>query len=85
VETAADTEVFYKLCPRCARAVPLQSTERHCINDGEKLLERCPKCEARIASPYARHCGACGFRFAETSHESSRSRAARDGENLSAD
>jgi len=52
--------VSYRLCPRCFRAVPLESQELYCPNDGEKLLERCPHCAARIKSPYARFCVSCG-------------------------
>ncbi len=52
--------VAYKLCPRCFRAVPLESEELHCPNDGEELLERCPHCAARILSPYAHFCVKCG-------------------------
>ena len=56
--------VTYRLCPRCARAVPIRSTERYCINDGEKLLEACPLCGHVITSPYTRFCGCCGLEFA---------------------
>lgn len=56
--------ITYRLCPRCARAVPSGSTERYCINDGEKLLEVCPLCGAAITSPYTRFCGCCGLEFA---------------------
>jgi predicted RNA-binding Zn-ribbon protein involved in translation (DUF1610 family) len=59
------TEFHYRLCPRCARAVPIAAQETYCPNDGEKLLERCPHCQARIRNPYARHCTDCGFEFAE--------------------
>ncbi|WP_169730639.1 zinc ribbon domain-containing protein [Calidithermus chliarophilus] len=55
--------VFYRICPRCARAVPLASSERYCTNDGTRLLEACPGCGARITSPYARFCGRCGREF----------------------
>lgn len=51
----------YRLCPRCARAVPVSSSERYCINDGTLMLERCPDCGEGIASPYARFCAACGL------------------------
>ena len=33
------------------------------MNDGEKLLEACPRCRSKIASPYARFCAACGMEF----------------------
>jgi predicted RNA-binding Zn-ribbon protein involved in translation (DUF1610 family) len=56
-------QVQYRVCPTCARAVPISSTEYHCINDGTKLLESCPRCQASIHSPYALHCGKCGFEF----------------------
>ena len=56
----ATAAVSYRLCPRCFRAVPLESEELFCPNDGEKLLERCPHCAARIKSPYARFCVSCG-------------------------
>jgi hypothetical protein len=54
----------YRLCPRCARAVPATSSERYCINDGAWLLERCPLCGSSIVSPYARFCAGCGLEFA---------------------
>jgi predicted RNA-binding Zn-ribbon protein involved in translation (DUF1610 family) len=37
--------------------------EKHCPNDGEKMLEHCPVCETKIRNPYARHCSGCGFEF----------------------
>ncbi len=57
--------VQYRICPLCARAVPMTSTEHHCINDGTKLLEACPRCQTSIHSPYTLHCGSCGFEFAQ--------------------
>ena len=53
----------YHLCPRCLRAVPAQSGEHYCINDGERLLERCPNCGKAITSPFARHCANCGHAY----------------------
>ena len=50
----------YRLCPRCARAVPHTSGERYCANDGTRLLEVCPHCGSPITSPYARFCVRCG-------------------------
>jgi predicted RNA-binding Zn-ribbon protein involved in translation (DUF1610 family) len=58
-------ECSYRLCPRCARAVPSAAQETYCPNDGEKLLERCPHCRTRIHNPYARHCTGCGLEFAQ--------------------
>lgn len=55
-----ESQARYRLCPKCARAVPVDSTERYCINDGAKLLESCPRCGTAITSPYARFCGSCG-------------------------
>ena len=57
-------DVSYRLCPRCGRAVPAASSERYCINDGARLLDACPTCQAPIVSPYARHCGQCGVNLA---------------------
>lgn len=54
----------YRLCPNCFRAVPVNSSERYCINDGTWLLEHCPLCAESITSPYARFCAACGLEFA---------------------
>jgi NAD-dependent SIR2 family protein deacetylase len=56
--------LHYRLCPRCQRAVPTNSSERYCINDGSWLLERCPLCSTTITNPYARFCAACGLEFA---------------------
>jgi len=53
----------YKLCLRCLRAVPLESEEFYCSNDGERLLECCPRCAASILSPYAHYCVKCGTPF----------------------
>jgi uncharacterized C2H2 Zn-finger protein len=64
VERDDETALHYRVCPRCARAVPARAKELYCINDGEKLLETCPSCGAKITNPYARHCAACGFKFA---------------------
>jgi hypothetical protein len=52
--------MFFRVCPKCLRAVPEHSPERYCINDGTRLLEACPKCDTPIANPYGRHCAACG-------------------------
>ncbi len=57
------TQASYRICPRCSRAVPAQSKEAFCINDGTKLLEKCPVCQAKITSPHARYCQACGFHY----------------------
>jgi len=57
--------LFFRLCPHCYRAVPLHSSEHFCTNDGERMLEACPGCGAKITSPYARFCGVCGHEFAK--------------------
>lgn len=54
---------YYHLCAICGRAVPATSKELHCINDGERLLESCPRCQTRITSPYAQFCPHCGFEY----------------------
>ena len=61
-----DEPITYRLCPRCARAVPIRSGERYCINDGSWLLEACPLCGSAITSPYTRFCAACGLEFPRT-------------------
>ncbi len=61
----SDSAQTFRLCPRCGRAVPDSSGERFCPNDGERLLESCPKCGAGIRTPLARFCTACGFEFAQ--------------------
>ena len=53
----------YRICPRCGRSVAASTSERFCINDGEPLTERCPRCQAEIASPYAQFCAACGLPY----------------------
>ena len=50
----------YRICPRCARAVPIESEEKYCINDGTEMTEQCQVCQAPIMSPYARNCAQCG-------------------------
>ena len=59
-EGLGDQVLAYRLCPRCFRAVPAASGERFCVNDGEKLLTRCPKCQAAIGTPFTRFCAGCG-------------------------
>ena len=65
LETIFARRIGYRICPRCARAVPLRSRERYCINDGRWMLEECPRCGAGITSPYARFCGECGLELVE--------------------
>jgi predicted RNA-binding Zn-ribbon protein involved in translation (DUF1610 family) len=57
------SQVHYHLCPRCGRATPATAKERFCPNDGTKLLTSCPRCEAKITSPYSRYCSQCGHDF----------------------
>jgi hypothetical protein len=64
VEDEPGFGITYRLCPRCARAVPGDSRERYCINDGERLLEECGSCHTAITSPYTRFCAGCGLEFA---------------------
>jgi hypothetical protein len=68
LEPEDDTiSLFFCLCPRCHRAVPGDTFERYCINDGTAMLECCPVCKTRITSPYARFCRCCGLAFATVS------------------
>jgi hypothetical protein len=55
--------VSYLLCPRCLRAVPRESGERFCPNDGIRLLLACPKCNHPITSPFNHYCTQCGHSF----------------------
>ena len=57
------THARFRLCRTCSRAVPAESKERYCINDGSRLLESCLGCGAHITSPYARFCPACGQEY----------------------
>lgn len=57
------TNARFRLCLVCSRAVPVDSKELYCINDGSRLLDVCPRCEARITSPYAQFCPACGQEY----------------------
>ena len=59
----SDLGIYYRLCPRCTRAVPERSSEDYCINDGEQLIGQCPICTTRIKNPYARFCAGCGLAF----------------------
>ncbi|MFC4426426.1 double zinc ribbon domain-containing protein [Deinococcus navajonensis] len=59
-----NTAVSYHLCPQCARAVPAQSGERFCANDGTRLLDACPGCSRAILSPYSHFCPHCGHALA---------------------
>ena len=63
------TSVFFRVCPKCFRAVPGDSHERYCVNDGQRLLEHCPKCETRITNPYGRHCAVCGHHLLQAVQE----------------
>ena len=56
----------YRLCPVCLRAVPLTSSEQFCVNDGTRLLDACPRCQAAFASPYTRFCAGCGLDLAQS-------------------
>jgi RNA polymerase subunit RPABC4/transcription elongation factor Spt4 len=62
-EVIMEPRASYRLCPKCARAVPNDSEERYCINDGARLLEACLGCGASITSPYARFCPVCGTEY----------------------
>jgi hypothetical protein len=53
----------FRLCVHCFRAVPANTNEQYCINDGTPMLEVCPLCNTPISSPYARFCGKCGRDF----------------------
>ena len=57
-------ELSYHLCPRCQRAVPAESGEKYCANDGMPLLQSCNHCGAAITSPYSQYCTACGEKLA---------------------
>lgn len=57
------SDATYRLCPRCLRAVPSESEEHYCPNDGTKMISGCPSCHAPIRSPYARYCTKCGLEF----------------------
>ena len=63
IDWDARKTMHFRLCVRCFRAVPASSKECYCINDGTPMLEHCPSCEAKITSPYARFCAACGLEF----------------------
>lgn len=66
-DLADDTSVLtYRLCPRCAMAVPSHTAERYCINDDTLLLGACPACRPVITSPYSRYCAGCGQAFLES-------------------
>jgi hypothetical protein len=66
---ASSHKLGFKLCPRCGRAIPANSGEKHCINDGEPLLDACPDCATPIMHPYAKHCSNCGCEFAKAKHD----------------
>lgn len=55
--------LHYRICPCCTRAVPVESGEKYCINDGTAMLEQCRTCQAPILSPYAQNCFQCGLAF----------------------
>ena len=59
--TGGELALAYRLCPACGRAVPVESLERYCVNDGVWMLAGCPLCGALIGSPYARYCHRCGL------------------------
>ncbi len=54
---------YYHLCVVCGRSVPAKTKEVYCINDGERLLKACPRCQIRITSPYTQFCSHCGFEY----------------------
>jgi hypothetical protein len=56
-------ETRYRICPTCERSASFESDERFCVNDGTKMLEECPRCQAQIKVAGAKFCAACGFQY----------------------
>lgn len=61
--------VSYHICPKCTRAVPAESQELFCSNDGTKLLMACPGCSGLILSPYSQFCSRCGHPYAGSAQQ----------------
>jgi hypothetical protein len=56
-------ETHYRLCPKCHRSVPTTAQEHVCANDGTRMLEHCPRCQAPIRVPEAHFCANCGMEY----------------------
>jgi predicted amidophosphoribosyltransferase len=61
--TVSPSRARFRLCLECFRAVPVDSKEVYCINDGTKMIEACPRCGTHITSPYAHFCPTCGLEY----------------------
>ncbi|MCK9559287.1 MAG: zinc ribbon domain-containing protein [Candidatus Marinimicrobia bacterium] len=57
------TENTYKICPNCDYFCHANESDIYCPLCGEKLLDACPHCKARIILPYASFCKICGKRY----------------------
>jgi len=53
------TFMTLKRCPVCG-FLSTDEAEHFCPNDGEKLTEACPSCNAPLRYPLAEFCYACG-------------------------
>ena len=50
----------FKICPGCNYFCLKDDPNEYCPFCGEKLIEKCPECDAEITTPYARFCPICG-------------------------
>jgi hypothetical protein len=53
----------YRICPNCSNFSHISEEHKYCIICGEKLIDKCPKCDAPITNPTAKFCPKCGERY----------------------
>ena len=56
----AEGKDYYRLCPGCGNFSHINENHTYCSVCGEKLIEECPGCKAKIENPVAAYCVKCG-------------------------
>lgn len=54
---------FYKLCPKCGNFSHIIEKHTYCLVCGEKLIEECRNCKAKIENPVGKYCAKCGKKY----------------------
>jgi hypothetical protein len=53
-------QASFKICPSCNYFCQKSEHNEFCPYCGEKLIDQCPVCGAKITIPYANFCPVCG-------------------------